>query len=89
MNSPGGGAGPAGLRALDPVCGMEVDLFASAGEVEHAGKTYRFCSGGCLGKFRSDPERYLRSGPSKAEMSAPTPSPSGSLHACPMHPEVI
>ena len=89
MTPPGGGAGPAGLRALDPVCGMEVDLFASAGEVQHAGTTYRFCSGACLGKFRADPERYLRSGPSTAEMSAPTPSPSGTLHTCPMHPEVV
>ncbi|MGH7151123.1 MAG: heavy metal-binding domain-containing protein, partial [Planctomycetota bacterium] len=89
MNPPGGGAGPAGLRAIDPVCGMEVDLFGSAGEVRHAGKTYRFCSPSCLEKFRADPYRFLGAGPSTEAMSAPPALAASGLYSCPMHPEVV
>lgn len=42
----------------DPVCGMSVSS-ESAHRLVHAGKPYFFCSQGCLGKFRSSPERYL------------------------------
>ena len=31
-------------RVNDPVCGMMVDPQKAAGKVEHAGKTYYFCS---------------------------------------------
>jgi P-type Cu+ transporter len=45
---------------LDPVCGMKVDPATAKGHVEHAGKTYYFCSKHCVGKFQQDPDRYLR-----------------------------
>ena len=45
--------------STDPVCGMEVDAATAAGHAEHAGKTYHFCSAGCLHKFEADPERYV------------------------------
>jgi YHS domain-containing protein len=44
---------------LDPVCGMEVDTTTSELSLEHDGKTYWFCSKGCLLEFRDDPERFL------------------------------
>jgi P-type Cu+ transporter len=49
--------------ALDPVCGMTVDPARAAGQREHDGATYYFCSEGCVAKFSV----------------APTPSPSGAL----------
>ncbi len=46
-------------KAKDLVCGMEVDPATAKHHLEHAGKTYYFCCGGCLEKFRADPDRYL------------------------------
>lgn len=66
----------------DPVCGMDVVPETAAGHAEHAGRTYHFCSLGCVAKFEADPEKYV--GPVKA------PPPSGRFgeYTCPMHPEV-
>lgn len=44
---------------IDPVCGMEVDPQHAAGSYEFGGKTYYFCSQGCLEDFREDPESYV------------------------------
>jgi YHS domain-containing protein len=44
--------------AIDPVCGMEVDTEAPL-SLEHDGKTFWFCSRGCLLDFQDDPDRYL------------------------------
>lgn len=44
---------------IDPVCGMEVDTEAAAFTVEHDGKTYYFCSRGCMLDFQEDPDKYL------------------------------
>jgi P-type Cu+ transporter len=43
----------------DVVCGMRVDPAKAAGKTEHAGKTYYFCSKGCLQRFQTDPKKYL------------------------------
>jgi YHS domain-containing protein len=48
-----------GAVAIDPVCGMEVDTFATDLKLEHDGTTYWFCGRGCLLEFRDDPARYL------------------------------
>src|SRR5216110_2592811 len=45
--------------ALDPVCGMTIDPARAAGQFEHDGTTYYFCSKGCLAKFAADPQKYL------------------------------
>jgi Cu+-exporting ATPase len=42
----------------DPVCGMMVDPTKAKHKIEHAGKTFLFCSAGCLEKFRAEPARY-------------------------------
>jgi len=43
---------------IDPVCGMQVDEQKAAGQSEHQGQTYYFCSQGCQRKFEQDPEQY-------------------------------
>ena len=40
---------------LDPVCGMTVQPATAAASHQHEGKTYYFCSQGCLEKFRAGP----------------------------------
>jgi len=47
----------------DPVCGMAVDPSKARHSLEHAGKTYYFCCGGCAEKFKADPDRYLNPRP--------------------------
>ena len=48
---------------LDPVCGMTVDPAARPElQLEHLGRTFYFCSKGCLLDFRDDPDRFLDPG---------------------------
>lgn len=42
----------------DPVCGMEVKESGAAGQSEHEGQTYFFCSQSCKEKFDRDPGQY-------------------------------
>lgn len=44
---------------IDPVCGMTIDPAESEGSAQHEGRTYFFCSAGCLGDFSNDPGRYV------------------------------
>ena len=54
--------------AIDPVCGMEVDVKnPGGGTYEHEGTTYYFCAPGCNAEFKADPAGYL-SGDKKMEM---------------------
>jgi Cu+-exporting ATPase len=76
---------PAG--ALDPVCGMTVDPQHAAGSSIYRGKTYYFCSKGCVAKFEANPERYLHPSAQPEPMRAESPVP-GVEYTCPMHPEV-
>ncbi len=43
---------------LDPVCGMTVDVADARFRTVVEGKTYYFCSAGCLEAFEADPARY-------------------------------
>ena len=53
------GVEEAGAEAVDPVCGMTVEL-ASAGDVAvHDGVTYAFCCSGCRRRFQAAPEQFL------------------------------
>ena len=47
----------AGRGATDPVCHMKVDR-AKARTTDIGGRTYYFCSAGCLEAFEADPARY-------------------------------
>ena len=68
---------------VDPVCGMSVEPEAAAGRLEHAGRTYLFCSPHCLEAFRSNPPRYTAPAP-----RTPASPAKGVPYTCPMHPEV-
>jgi len=50
----------------DAVCGMKVDR-SKALRVEHAGRTYFFCSEDCRTEFERDPDRYGGGGRPAAE----------------------
>jgi Cu+-exporting ATPase len=43
----------------DPVCGMDIETTAAAGQTMHAGNTYYFCGSMCKAKFERNPEQYL------------------------------
>lgn len=43
----------------DPVCGMEVEESEAAGQSEHEGRTYYFCSTACKDRFDASPEDYI------------------------------
>ena len=71
---------------------MLVNPQASNFRVEHDGRTYYFCSPGCLEKFHREPAKYLGSG---ATLRLPAPAPEKPDQVateidstCPMHPEV-
>ncbi len=51
-------AAPIGA-AIDPICGMEVEIATARHSLEHGGETYFFCSAGCLTTFRADPHAHL------------------------------
>jgi Cu+-exporting ATPase len=87
-------SGAAGAK--DPVCGMKVDPATSKHVLEHQGVRYAFCSGGCLAKFKAEPERFLAKpaaccgGHAHAHpTSATTVAAPGARYTCPMHPEVV
>jgi Cu+-exporting ATPase len=72
----------------DPVCGMLVDPHTAQHRHLHAARTYYFCSGGCLTKFKADPAKYLdKKDSDKATKNAPA-VPEGTIYTCPMHPEI-
>ncbi len=72
------------MTVTDPVCGMEVEPRRAVAKEEFEGQTYFFCSGHCLEKFRSAPERYV------GETARPAgPAATGDTYTCPMHPEII
>lgn len=45
-------------KVKDPVCGMDIDPEHAVGTREHAGRTFQFCSNGCIQAFDRDPARY-------------------------------
>ena len=75
--------------AIDPVCGMTVQLATSKHQAEHGGQVFHFCSSRCHEKFTADPAAYLR--PKHADAvhgAAPPAAAAGSIYTCPMHPEI-
>jgi len=54
----GGGAG----YAIDPVCGMQVEVANAAARAEHGGETFHFCSDHCRERFEKDRGESVRLG---------------------------
>jgi len=48
------------LEALDPVCGMTVEIATAHFISEYNGKTYYFCAAGCKHSFDKEPGRYIQ-----------------------------
>ncbi len=69
-------------KAIDPVCGMTVDIATAKHTHAHEGRTWYFCSPRCREKFVADPARY-------AAPAAEAPAaPADAIYTCPMHPEI-
>src|SRR6185295_14608912 len=47
---------PAGAQAIDPICGMTVEVATARHTAVHAGRTFYFCCGGCRERFLAEPE---------------------------------
>jgi len=45
----------------DAVCGMTVDPLTSSRKISRDGRTFWFCSAGCIAEFEREPARYLQS----------------------------
>ncbi len=45
--------------AVDPICGMTVEIAAAKYTHDHNGTTYYFCCPGCKAEFARSPEKYL------------------------------
>src|SRR5712692_9852970 len=70
--------GPA--KHKDPVCGMTVSPEKAAGKVEHAGKTYYFCSKGCAERFSHEPEKFLAAAGITGREHSHAPAEKGAMH---------
>jgi xanthine dehydrogenase accessory factor len=49
-------------QAIDPICGMTVEIATARHSAEHAGRTYYFCCGGCRTRFLAEPEPFTVTG---------------------------
>jgi Cu+-exporting ATPase len=49
--------------AIDPVCGMEVEIASAIYTHEHEGQTYYFCAASCKTAFVKNPQDYLHHEP--------------------------
>jgi xanthine dehydrogenase accessory factor len=47
-------------EAIDPVCGMTVEIATAHFTGEYNGKTYYFCAAGCKRSFDREPGKYVR-----------------------------
>lgn len=87
-----GGQTPAEPATIDPVCGMTVDPGRAADTVEHAGRTWYFCSRHCAEKFRRAPQEYAgrepADVPAQAQARRQRAPEMEETYTCPMHPEV-
>ena len=58
----------AATDAVDPVCGMDVEIATARHIAQYEGTLYYFCSVGCRARFMRDPASYVGAGtPTAAE----------------------
>ena len=75
-------------RYTDPVCGMLVAA-ESPHHLQHEGQDFRFCSAGCLKKFKDDPAGFLEPSSSTPGRIRPADMSAGTQYTCPMHPQIV
>lgn len=81
---------PSDAQAVDPVCGMTVEIVSPAAVFDWQGQKYYFCCQSCATKFSTNPKAYLDSDTPAESMSELVPSSTSiSGYTCPMHPEVV
>ncbi|MGW9403762.1 XdhC family protein [Arthrobacter sp. NPDC055585] len=56
--TPAGGSSDNAGQAVDPVCGMTVEIGAATPRADAGGVTSYFCCPGCRAAFQRDPDRY-------------------------------
>src|SRR3984957_17485676 len=78
----GGKHDEAPAPAIDPVCGMKVNVATAKHRFSYRGTDYFFCGARCRERFEAEPEKFLQ--PKQPEPAAP----AGTIYTCPMHPEV-
>ncbi len=49
-----------GKKEKDLVCGMDVNPKTASFKAEHDGKTYCFCSEGCMKQFVESPAKFVK-----------------------------
>ncbi|MGH3698312.1 MAG: XdhC family protein [Pseudonocardiaceae bacterium] len=49
------------VEAIDPVCGMTVEMTSARHKVEHDGTMYYFCCAGCVKAFEGNPAEFTAS----------------------------
>ncbi len=80
---------PPSEPSRDPVCAMSVDPASSSLTESSGGRDYYFCSQHCLGKFRSEPGRYVVQPPALSRAIASGSASTAAEYTCPMHPEIL
>jgi xanthine dehydrogenase accessory factor len=53
-------AAPPAPEALDPVCGMTVEIATAHFMSQYEGTTYYFCAAGCKRSFDKEPQKYIQ-----------------------------
>ncbi|WP_102867217.1 heavy metal translocating P-type ATPase [Pseudovibrio exalbescens] len=71
--------------AVDPVCGMNVNVNAGKPSLTYKGETYHFCNPKCHDRFEADPYFYLSGNKDKLAEKQDT----NALYTCPMDPEIV
>jgi xanthine dehydrogenase accessory factor len=56
--------------AIDPICGMTVEIATARHRAEHQGKSYYFCCAGCRQQFLAAPQRWIPAAPEPHEGGA-------------------
>ena len=74
---------PSNGSAIDPVCGMTVDIRTAKHRADYKGQPYYFCGGGCKTKFLANPSKYT-----EVNEKAVEPGVAGAIYTCPMHPQI-
>ena len=69
--------------AIDPVCGMSVNIQGAKHSVDYQHQAYYFCGSSCKAKFLASPAKYLDATPKQS-----APVVAGAIYTCPMHPEI-